>query len=142
MTTIYDCKVIELPKIATNGQGSLTPIYSGEHIPFDIARVYYLYDVPGGAARGGHAHKELQQLIVSAIGAFSVILDDGRERKTIVLNRAYLGLYVPSLIWRELVDFSSGSICLVLASLPYDENDYIYDYDLFIRHKQNGYPIS
>jgi hypothetical protein len=128
--------------MTTSKQGSLTPIYNGEHIPFDIARVYYLYDVPGGATRGGHAHKELQQLIVAAMGAFSVILDDGHERKTVVLNRAYLGLYIPRMIWRELADFSSGGICLVLASLPYDENDYVYAYDLFLRYKQNGYPFS
>jgi hypothetical protein len=142
VATIHDCKIIKLSQIATSKQGKLTPIYGGEHIPFDIARVYYLYDIPGGAARGGHAHKELQQLIISAMGAFSVILDDGYERRTVTLNRAYFGLYIPRMIWRELVDFSSGGICLVLASLPYDENDYIYDYDLFKRHKQNGRPIS
>lgn len=139
--TIYDCKIVKLPQI-TDRQGNITPVDNCEHIPFDIARVYYLYDVPGGATRGGHAHKELQQLIVAAMGAFSVMLDDGRERKTVVLNRAYFGLYVPRMIWRELVDFSSGGTCLVLASLPYDENDYVYDYDLFLRYKQNGYPFS
>ncbi|MCG3209396.1 MAG: TDP-4-oxo-6-deoxy-alpha-D-glucose-3,4-oxoisomerase [Anaerolineae bacterium] len=142
MTTINDCKIIELSKITTSTQGSLTPIYSGEHIPFDIARVYYLYDVPGGAVRGGHAHKELQQLIVAAMGAFSVVLDDGYTKKTFVLNRAYLGLYVPQFIWRELVDFSSGGICLVLASHPYNENDYIRDYEQFLRYKHRGNSIS
>ena len=132
MSTIDDCKILQLPAIR-NRQGNLTPIHSKTDVPFDIKRIYYLYDVPGGASRGGHAHKELQQLVVSVMGAFDVILDDGRNRKTVHLDRAYFGLYIPRLIWRELDNFSSGAICLVLASLPYDESDYYRDYDEYVR---------
>lgn len=135
MTIIKDCKVIHLPKIEGHN-GNLTPIYGNEHIPFEIARIYYLYDVPGGQKRGGHAHKELQQLIVSATGSFDVILDDGRRKKKVNLNRSYYGLYIPKLIWRELDNFSTGAICLVLASLPYDENDYIRDYESYLKIKK------
>lgn len=129
--TVEDCLIIQLPKIS-NRQGNITPVEAGRHIPFDIARVYYLYDVPGGSDRGGHAHKELQQLLVSVMGAFDVILDDGNSRKTVHLDRAYFGLYIPSMIWRELENFSSGGICVVLASLPYDESDYYRDYNEFL----------
>ena len=135
MTIIKDCKVIHLPKIEGHN-GNLTPIYGNEHIPFEIARIYYLYDVPGGQKRGGHAHKELQQLIVSATGSFDVILDDGRRKKKVNLNRSYYGLYIPKLIWRELDNFSTGAICLVLASLLYDENDYIRDYESYLKIKK------
>ena len=135
MSTIEDCKILELPAIH-NRQGNLTPIHSKIDVPFDIKRIYYLYDVPGGAVRGGHAHKELQQLIVSVMGAFDVILDDGSSRKTIHLDRAYQGLYIPKMIWRELENFSSGAICLVLASLTYDEKDYFRDYDEYLRAKK------
>jgi hypothetical protein len=141
MTTINDCMLLELPRI-TNRNGSLTPVYGCEHVPFNIARLYYLYDIPGGETRGGHAHRELQQLIVSALGSFSVILDDGFSKRVVTLNRAYYGLYVPTMIWRELVDFSSGAICLVLASRPYDESDYIRSYDRFRSSKQNGHTLS
>lgn len=137
MITIDDCRLIDLPCIGDRN-GNITPIYGGQHVPFEIARVYYLYDVPGGAARGGHAHKELQQLIVSVMGAFDVILDDGQRKKTVRLDRAYYGLYMPRMIWRELENFSSGAICLVLASIPYDENDYIRDHDIFLREKQKS----
>ncbi len=132
MPTIYDCSVIELPRIHSLS-GNITPVYGGEHIPFDIARVYYLYDVPGGETRGGHAHKNLQQLIVAASGSFDVLLDDGVNRKVVNLNRPYYGLYLPRLIWRELLNFSSGGICLVLASEVYDEADYYRTYDEFVR---------
>jgi hypothetical protein len=132
MSSITDCQIIDLPKI-TNRRGNLTPVDGRRHLPFDIARVYYLYDVPGGSMRGGHAHKELQQLIVAVMGAFDVVLDDGMNKKTVRLDRAYYGLYIPSMIWRELENFSSGGICLVLASLPYDENDYYRDYDAFLK---------
>lgn len=132
MTSINACKVINLPKISER-KGAITPIYAGEHVPFEIQRVYYLYDVPGGESRGGHAHKELQQLIVSVMGAFDVILDDGTERRRVHLDRAYYGLYIPQMIWRELENFSSGGICLVLASAPYDEHDYIRDYLEFVQ---------
>ena len=131
-TTIHDSKLIDLPKISTR-KGAITPIYGGEHVPFQIRRIYYLYDVPGGESRGGHAHIALQQLIVSVMGAFDVILDDGNERKKIHLDRSYYGLYVPTMIWRELENFSSGGICLVLASEVYDEKDYIRDYPEFLR---------
>lgn len=114
-----------------NPQGNLTFIESRDHVPFDIARVYYLYDVPGGATRGGHAHRELQQLIVATSGSLEVVIDDGSNRKGVKLNRSFVGLYMPAMIWRELVDFSSGSVCMVLASAPYDEADYIRDYDEF-----------
>ncbi len=134
-TTVHDCNIIDLPKISER-KGAITPIYSGVQVPFDIARVYYLFDVPGGESRGGHAHKELQQLIVSVMGAFDVMLDDGNERRRVHLDRAYFGLYIPSMIWRELENFSSGGICLVLASLPYNANDYIRDYDSFLREKK------
>lgn len=130
MTTVDDCRIMDLPRIY-NPSGSLTPVYGGEHVPFDIARTYYLYDVPGGESRGGHAHRQLQQLIVSVMGAFDVILDDGSQKKTVRLDRAYYGLYVPNMMWRELVNFSSGGICLVLASLPYDANEYIREYEEF-----------
>ncbi len=131
MPTIDDCKIINLPKIS-NRKGNITPVEGFHTVPFDIARVYYLYDVPGGSTRGGHAHKELKQLLISVMGAFDNILDDGHKRKTVRLDRAYYGLYVPRMIWRELENFSSGGICLVLASLPYDESDYHRDYDEFL----------
>ncbi|MCK4819565.1 WxcM-like domain-containing protein [bacterium] len=133
MSSVNHCKIITLPKIdGTNG--SITPITGGKDIPFEIARIYYLYDVPGGEARGGHAHKELQQLLISASGSFDVILNDGRKKRKICLNRSYYGLYIPKLIWRELDNFSTGAICLVLASLPYDKNDYIRNYEEFKKY--------
>ena len=128
---IDNCEIIELPKIS-DPRGNLTFIEGGSHIPFPIERVYYLYDVPGGAERGGHAHKGLQQLIVAMSGSFDVVLDDGREKKRIHLNRSYQGLYVCPMIWRELDNFSSGSVCMVLASNIYDESDYYRDYDQFL----------
>jgi dTDP-4-dehydrorhamnose 3,5-epimerase-like enzyme len=134
-STVHDCKLIDLPKIGER-RGVITPIYGGEHLPFEIERVYYLYDVPGGESRGGHAHKQLQQLVISVMGAFDVVLDDGRERKRVHLDRAYFGLYIPKMIWRELENFSSGGICLVLASAPYDPNDYIRDHNEFLRFIQ------
>jgi dTDP-4-dehydrorhamnose 3,5-epimerase-like enzyme len=121
------CRIIELPKI-TDVRGNLTFIEQNNHIPFDLKRVYYLYDVPGGETRGGHAHKQLQQFIVAAMGSFDVILDDGFEKKRFHLNRSYYGLYIPRMVWRELDNFSSGSVCLVLASELYEKEDYIYDY--------------
>jgi len=118
------CKIIELPKI-TDRRGNFTFIEEDRHIPFEIRRVYYLYDVPGGETRGGHAHKRLQQFMITAIGSFDVILDDGFNRERFHLNRSYYGLYIPPMIWRELNNFSSGSVCLTLASEYYDEEDYI-----------------
>ena len=134
-TTIHDCKLIELPRMYDR-RGSLTYIYNSEHIPFDIVRTYYLYDVPGGESRGGHAHKELQQLIVSVMGAFDVEVDDGQAKKTFRLERAYYGLYMPNMLWRELMNFSSGANCLVLASMPYIEQEYVRDYDEFLKIKK------
>jgi hypothetical protein len=119
-------------------QGSITPVHGSREIPFDIARVFYLYDVPGGESRGGHAHLRLQQCIVSVLGAFEVILDDATTRTKVTLNRAYQGLYVPPMIWAELVGFSSGAVSLVMASLPYDESDYLRDYDDFLRKKRGS----
>jgi len=127
---LSDCKIVQLPKIV-DSRGNLTFIEGGEHVPFDIKRVYYLYDVPGGAERGGHAHKALQQLIIAMSGSFNVVLDDGREKKTFHLNRPWYGLYISPMIWREIDDFSSGAVCSVLASLHFDENDYIRQYDVF-----------
>jgi len=125
------CRIIELPKIA-DPRGNLTFVESGRQIPFDISRVYYLYDVPGGAERGGHGHKALSQLIIAMSGSFDVVLNDGRNSKRVHLNRSYNGLYVCPMIWRELDNFSSGAVCMVLASNFYDEDDYYRDYDAFL----------
>jgi len=129
------CKIIDLPKIH-DPRGNLTFVEGGNQIPFDIQRVYYLYDVPGGAERGGHAHKGLHQLIIAMSGSFDVVLDDGREKKRIHLNRSYSGLYVCPMIWRELDNFSSGSVCMVLASSKYAEDDYYRDYAEFMRTQE------
>jgi hypothetical protein len=129
--TINDCKIIQLP-IIHDVRGNLTFIEGEKHIPFDIKRVYYLYDVPGGSERGGHAHKKLHQFIVAMSGSFDIVLDDGIEKKRIHLNRSYSGLYICPMIWRELDNFSSGSVCMVLASIKYDEFDYFRNYSEFI----------
>ena len=128
---VHTCQPISLPKIS-DPRGNLTFIEGGNHIPFDIQRVYYLYDVPGGAERGGHAHKGLSQLIIAMSGSFDVVLDDGFEKKRYHLNRSYSGLYVCPMIWRELDNFSSGSVCMVLASNRYDESDYYRNYDDYL----------
>lgn len=125
------CHIVELPKIS-DPRGNLTFIEANRHIPFDIQRVYYLYDVPGGAERGGHAHKGLHQLIIAMSGSFDVVLDDGTSKKRIHLNRSYYGLYICPMIWRELDNFSSGSVCMVLASNQYDEADYFRDYSDYL----------
>lgn len=137
MANVYDCSLIELPRIASPN-GSLTPVYGGVTLPFEIERVYYLYDIPGGEARGGHAHRELHQLIVAASGSFDILLDDGLNRRTVNLNRPYYGLYLTNMIWRELLNFSSGGICLVLASARYDEADYFREYDEFQKAARRG----
>jgi hypothetical protein len=126
MNTVQDCHVLDLPEIRDT-QGSLTPVHSNVEIPFAIERVYYLYDIPAEAARGGHAHREIEEVLVAALGSFDVLLDDGHERRTVTLRRGNSGLYLPKMIWRELVDFSAGAICVVLASGPYAEADYIRD---------------
>ena len=128
---IKDCRLIDLPKIS-DPRGNLTFIEGERHVPFLIKRVYYLYDVPGGSDRGGHAHKDLHQLIIAMSGSFDVVLDDGSEKKRIHLNRSYHGLYICPMVWRELDNFSSGSVCMVLASNLYDPEDYYRDYDLFL----------
>ena len=132
--SIEDCKIIDLPKIH-DPRGNLTFIEGGNHVPFDVRRVYYLYDVPGGAERGGHAHKALRQLIVAMSGSFDVVLDDGRGKKRYHLNRSYHGLYVCPMMWRELDNFSSGSVCMVLASNKYEEDDYYRDYGEYLAAK-------
>ena len=133
---VRGCKILDLPKIS-DPRGNLTFIESPQHIPFDIKRVYYLYDVPGGAERGGQAHKDLQQLIIAMSGSFDILLDDGVNKERIHLNRPYFGLYVNTMVWRELDNFSSGSVCMVLASIPYDESDYYLDYGEFTQALQD-----
>ncbi len=128
---LSDCVMIELPKIS-DPRGNLSFVESFNHIPFEIKRVYYLYDVPGGECRGGHAHKELQQLIIAMNGSFDVFLDDGLIKKSFTLNRSYKGLYVSKMVWRELKNFTSGAVCVVLASEPYSEEDYYRNYEEFI----------
>lgn len=135
-TKVADCKLIDLPKVMNNMKGSLTYVYGHSQVPFDITRVYYLYDVPGGAERAGHAHKELHQILVAVSGSFDVQLDDGLEKNSISLNRPNYGLFILPGIWRTLVNFSSGSVCLTLASMPYDESDYIHDYNQFMKMKK------
>jgi len=130
--SVDDCRILELPKIH-DPRGNLTFIEGNQHVPFGIERVYYLYDVPGGSDRGGHAHKTLHQFIVAMSGSFDVVLDDGREKKRVHLSRSYNGLYLCPMIWRELDNFSSGSVCMVLASARYDEGDYFRDYAEFMR---------
>lgn len=129
--TIEDCVLIDLPSIQ-DARGNLTFIEGQRHIPFAIQRVYYLYDVPGGAERGGHGHKALHQLIIAASGSFDIHLDDGCSKKTVHMNRSYYGLYVCPMIWREIDNFSSGAVCMVLASDYYDELDYYRDYSQFL----------
>lgn len=133
-STINDCRIVDLRKIH-DVRGNLTPIEGGKDIPFEIKRVYYLYDVPGGESRGGHAHKQLQQLIVAASGSFTVTLDDGKEKKLFNLNRSYYGLLIVPGIWRTIDDFSSGAVLLCLASDHYDAEDYIRNYNDFLQFK-------
>lgn len=135
LSTVFDCSLLELPKIH-NPQGNITSINGNIEVPFEINRVYYLYDIPGGESRGGHAHKNLHQLIVAASGSFDLIIDDANVKKTVHLSRPYMGLYMPPGLWRELDNFSSGAICLVLASNEYLESDYIRDYSDFKMFKR------
>jgi uncharacterized RmlC-like cupin family protein len=131
MEASHPWRIVPLPQVQ-RPQGNLTAVEGmSDVVPFDIARVFYLYDIPGGAARAGHAHHQLEELIVSVLGAFRVIVDDGTTRETVELNRGYTGLYVPPMVWRELVDFSAGAVCVVMASRPYEEADYIRDYGEF-----------
>lgn len=136
-SSVYDCSIIELDRHHSARKGDISVVESGLTVPFETKRVYYLYDVPGGVNRGGHAHKELQQLIVAVSGSFTVVLDDGNVKRSFILNRPYMGLYLVPGIWRVLEDFSSGSVCLVLASEKYDPDDYIRDYNEFLAFKNN-----
>lgn len=128
---LVDCRTVELPKIH-DPRGNLTFVEGSRQIPFDIRRVYYLYDVPGGSERGGHAHRALHQFVIAMSGSFDIIVDDGFDKQRVHLNRSYLGLYIPPMTWRELDNFSSGSVCMVLASEFYDEADYLRDYSEFM----------
>ena len=130
--SVFDCSIIKLDKHHSDRKGNLSVVENGITLPFDVKRVYYIYDVPGGESRGAHALKELSQLIVAASGSFCVTLDDGRAKQTFFLNRPYQGLYVKPGIWRDLTDFSSGAVCMVLASKKYCEEDYIRDYDEYL----------
>lgn len=132
MMSIDQCRIIELPKIE-DPRGNLSFVEGGRHIPFDIRRVYYTYDVPGGARRGAHAHKELEQLIVAMSGSFDVVLNDGFTEQRFHLNRSYFGLYVCPMIWRDIDNFSSGAVCMVLASSFFEEDDYYRDYEVFLK---------
>ena len=132
---VLDCEVLDLPKIE-NRAGNITPIHNNKEIPFTVQRVFYLYDIPGGENRGAHAHKECHQFLVAASGSFEVQLDDGNTKRTVMLNQPYKGLHVPPGIWASEVNFSSGAICLVLASHSYNENDYIRTYNEFLKFKK------
>ncbi len=134
-TSVYDCTIIELDKHHSDRKGNITVVENNETVPFEVKRTYYLYDIPGGEERGAHAHKELRQLIIAASGSFDVVLNDGNVKRTFTLNRPYQGLLVVPGIWRELNNFSSGSVCLVLASMPYEVEDYIRDYNEFLEFK-------
>jgi hypothetical protein len=132
--TVYDCSIIEMPRIESDA-GNITPIQGMENLPFEVQRVFYLYDIPGGEARGAHAHKECHQFLVAASGCFEVTMDDGKNKRTVMLNRPYFGLHIPPGIWAAEQGFSSGSICLVMTSHKYDEADYIRDYQEFKKYK-------
>lgn len=141
MTTVYDSSVIELNKHHSDRKGNISVVENDMSVPFDVKRIYYIYDVPGGESRGGHAHKALHQLIVAVSGSFTVTLDDGKIKRTYILNRPYQALLVVPGIWRTLDDFSSGAVCMVLASDGYSEEDYIRDYDEFLLYKDNLHKI-
>lgn len=135
--TIDGVRIIQLPKFL-DSRGNLSFVEQENHIPFVIRRTYWLYDVPGGESRGGHAYKENQEFIVALSGSFDVVLDDGQEKKIFTLNRSYYGLYVPKGLWREMENFSTNSLAMILSSTDYDANDYIRDYDDFLKLKRNG----
>lgn len=138
MRTVNDCRIIQLPKII-DPRGNLTFIEGERHVPFKINRAYWIYDVPGGETRGGHAYRELQEFIISLSGSFDVVLDSGDNKKIFSLNRSYFGLYVPNMIWRHMENFSTNAVCLILASLPYSEEDYVRDYKEFLSCIKAGY---
>jgi hypothetical protein len=133
MPTIYDCTIIQLPKIE-NRAGNISPIHGNIDIPFEIKRVFYLYDIPGGEDRGAHAHRKCHQFLIAGSGSFNVLVDDGNNKRTFNLNRPYYGLYIPPGIWASEIGFSSGSICIALTSHKYDENDYIREYEDYLKY--------
>ncbi|PIQ22084.1 MAG: hypothetical protein COW65_05155 [Cytophagales bacterium CG18_big_fil_WC_8_21_14_2_50_42_9] len=135
--SVYDCSVIELPKIQFRA-GNITPVHNSVDVPFDIKRIFYLYDIPGGESRGAHAHKQCHQFLIAASGGFEVLLDDGKNKRLVHLNRPYYGLHIPPMIWASEINFSSGSICLVLASHGYDEKDYLRDYPDYLTLKNDS----
>lgn len=135
---VFDCTIVELDRHHSDRKGNLTVIENGETLPFDVKRVYYIYDIPGGESRGAHAHRKLEQLIVAASGSFTVTLDDGNCKRSFFLNHPYQGLYVKPGMWRDLADFSSGAVAMVLASETYDAEDYIRDYNEFLKYKNNS----
>jgi dTDP-4-dehydrorhamnose 3,5-epimerase-like enzyme len=135
MRSVDDCRVVPLRSIGGEN-GALTPVEGIDEVPFSVARVFYVYDVVGGAVRGGHAHKELQQFIVAIMGSVTILLDDGDSTRSVVLNRPHAGLYVPSTIWADLQDFAGGTVAVVLASLPYDEAEYIRDHDDYLEYRR------
>lgn len=132
---VFDCSIVVLPRIK-NRAGNITPIHGSVEVPFDVKRVFYLYDIPGGESRGAHAHKECHQFLIAASGSFEILLDDGKVKRLIQLNRPYQGLHIPPMIWASEINFSSGSICLVLASEKYADEDYIRDYDSFLKWRK------
>ena len=134
---VFDCSVVELDKHHSDRKGNLSVVENGRTLPFDVKRVYYIYDVPGGESRGAHAHKDLEQLIIAASGSFRVTLDDGKVKRSFFLNRPYQGLHVKPGIWRDLDDFSSGAVCMVLASEVYQAEDYIRDYAKYLEFREN-----
>jgi hypothetical protein len=135
LPTVFDCNIVHLPRIH-NRAGNITPVENNIHVPFEVKRIYYLYDIPGGESRAAHGHRELEQLIIAASGSFDISIDDGTNKKTVQLNRPYMGLHVKPGMWRNIANFSSGAICLVLASLLYDKADYLNDYDEFKQYRK------
>lgn len=135
--SIFDCNIIHLPKIHSR-QGNITPVQNNVNIPFEVKRIYYLYDIPGGESRGAHGHKELESIIIAVSGSFDITIDDGFNKKTVQLNRPYLGLNLKPGMWRDISNFSSGAICLVLASEKFDKNDYLRNYNDFLKFKKNA----
>lgn len=136
MSAVFSCSIITLPR-NKNRAGNITPVHNSVEIPFDIKRIFYLYDVPGGESRGAHAHKQCHQFLIAASGSFEVLLDDGNTQRLVQLNRPYLGLHIPPMIWASEINFSSGAICLVLASEKYNENDYIREYADFLNIRKS-----
>ena len=134
--SVFDCSIVELDKHHSDRKGNLTVVENGKTLSFDVKRVYYLYDVPAGESRGSHAHRNLEQLIIAVSGSFSITLDDGKFKQTFFLNRPYQGLHIKAGIWRDLGDFSSGAVCLVLASDIYDKEDYIRDYKEYLEYRK------